>query len=123
MYRPDPVAAKHTAIVIVHYGQSKLTLRCLSSVFHHCQGNYRVYLVDNASPDHSLAEIRAQITDSRLIILPQTENLGFGVGVNQGIEEALHNGAENVLLLNKNFELNRNFQHCNFIVTARKLYE
>lgn len=100
MYRSGPPAAKQTAIVIVHYCQAKLTLRCLNSIFTHCQGEYTIYLVDNASPDGSLATIRKQVQDPRLVCLPQTENLGFGVGVNQGVEAALQDGAEAVLLLN-----------------------
>lgn len=100
MYRAQSPAAKQTAIVLVHYGQADLTSRCLQTLLQHCQGNFRIYLVDNASPDASLATLRQSFTQAPIVWLPQSQNLGFGAGANKGIEAALADGAEAVLLLN-----------------------
>lgn len=90
----------HPAAVLVHYRHAELTSRCLSSLLEHCPGLARIYIVDNSPGDGSLTNLQAQYSDERLCWLPQTENTGFGGGCNAGIQAALQDHCDSVLLLN-----------------------
>lgn len=91
----------HIAFVIVHYRQLALTRRCLQQLLQTQQGDFSIYLIDNASADGSLEALQAEFAaEPRLRWLPQPENLGFGGGCNVGIAAALAEGADGVLLLN-----------------------
>lgn len=88
------------AIVLVHYQHAALTERCLQSLLQQLQGSYRIYVVDNASDNGSLQYLQHRFANAPISWLPQHKNLGFGEGCNRGIEQALTEGAEGVLLLN-----------------------
>lgn len=61
--------------------------------------SFRLYAVDNASADSSLEVLRSA-GDPWIVVLPQPANLGIAVGNNVGIERALADGCDWVLLLN-----------------------
>lgn len=86
------------AIVLINYGQWQHTLRCLASLQHLDYPQHRVIVVDNASPDDSLAQLQNSPVPMQLI--PAERNLGFAGGVNLGIQAALAHGAEMIWLLN-----------------------
>lgn len=71
----------------------------------------KVIIVDNASQDQSDALIRKDVLPRsgddlpEVIYLPQTENTGFSVGCNIGIERALLEGVDYVYLLNNDAKL------------------
>ncbi|MFH6769650.1 glycosyltransferase family 2 protein [Gaetbulibacter aquiaggeris] len=90
-----------TTIIIVTFNAMSWIDHCLKSC-----GNYPIIVVDNASTDATFAYIQA--TYPNVIILPQTENLGFGQGNNVGITYALKQGAEHVFLLNQDAYLQIN---------------
>lgn len=85
-------------IVILSYNSARWLEACLTSVFATDYPNFKVVVVDNASTDSSVAEIRK--------FLPQVEwrlnqeNLGFAAGNNIGIAQALSRQADYVVLLN-----------------------
>jgi GT2 family glycosyltransferase len=60
---------------------------------------FRLYAVDNASADDSVDVIR-RYDDARFVVLRQSENRGIAVGNNVGIDRALVDGCDWVLLLN-----------------------
>ncbi len=60
-------------------------------------------VIDNASTDNTVAYIHEY--HSNTILLPQKKNLGFGQGNNIGIQYALKNGADCVILLNQDASL------------------
>jgi GT2 family glycosyltransferase len=72
------------AIVIVSYNVCELLRRCLQSV-RASQGaiTYAVCVVDNASSDDSVAMVRAEFPDVRLIA--NRENVGYPAANNQGL--------------------------------------
>lgn len=70
------------------------TLACLESLNSHRE----IIVVDNGSKDNSVEEIRKQFPSVRVI--ETGINLGYAGGNNVGIEAALKEGADAVLLLN-----------------------
>lgn len=69
--------------------------------------DFTLYLVDNASPDNSLAEAYrlAQTVSFRTVIIEEPENWGAAKGNNIGILRALEDGCPYVLLSNNDVVL------------------
>jgi len=75
------------SIIIVNYNTKDLTLQCLSSIYEKTMDiSFEVILVDNASVDGTCDAIRERYP--QVIVLEQTENLGFGRANNLGAEIA-----------------------------------
>lgn len=95
-------------VVIVNYGTPRRTIDCLESLWDQIarRPGDRVDVVDNASPDHSVAELRAAIQargwSSRISLLALRRNGGFAFGNNAAIRLSLARGedVDYVLLLN-----------------------
>jgi GT2 family glycosyltransferase len=85
--------------VILNTNRREDTLACLASLL---SGTYRelsVIVLDNASTDGSVEAIRAAHPKIRIISLEQ--NKGYAGNNNVGIEAALQDGADWILLLNE----------------------
>ncbi len=85
-------------VIIVTYNGSKWIRKCLNAVF---ASSYpvQVVVVDNCSTDDTTEVIKSDY--SKVILLEQKENLGFGKANNAGLRFALEDGAEYFLLLNQ----------------------
>ncbi len=81
-------------IVILNWNGKIDTLACLASL----KTNFETIVVDNGSTDDSVAAISQQFPE--ITVLQTGENLGYAGGNNVGIQKALDNGADFVLLLN-----------------------
>jgi GT2 family glycosyltransferase len=81
--------------IIVTYNGMKWIDKCLKSVVYQSE----VIVIDNNSTDDTLCFITERFPT--VIVLPQTENLGFGLANNKGIDYAIKNGADAVFLLNQ----------------------
>lgn len=90
------------AVIILNWNGKNDTLACLTSL----QGCPNVIVVDNGSHDDSVAEIRKQFP--KTVVLETGKNLGYAGGNNVGIEFALKEGADGVLLLNNDTICDRN---------------
>lgn len=90
-------------VVVLNWNNAPDTLRCLASLERQDYPDLRILVVDNGSTDGSLERIREAC--SGLEALALTENLGFGGGMNRGMDYSLAAGAEYVLLLNNDAEL------------------
>ncbi|MCA9958968.1 MAG: glycosyltransferase family 2 protein [Anaerolineales bacterium] len=88
------------SIIILNWNTADLLLACLHSIQTHVTLDYEIIVVDNASTDDSVAQVRAQFPQVRL--LPQNANLGFSKGNNIGITAA---NAPYLLLLNPDTEV------------------
>ncbi|GAA0276020.1 glycosyltransferase family 2 protein [Halobacterium noricense] len=86
------------AIIILNWNNYEDTARCLSSLEDVNYPNYTIYVVDNASSDNSLQRLHEDYPWCRFI--ENSENQGFAGGCNRGIERALEDGMDHVLLLN-----------------------
>ncbi len=85
------------AVVILNWNGKNDTLACLASLASLAK-HPNIIVVDNGSEDDSVQEIQKQFPSVRLI--ETGINLGYAGGNNAGIEIALKDGADAILLLN-----------------------
>lgn len=91
-------ACPKIAIIILNWNGLKDTIACIDSVSALDYPNFEIILVDNGSIDDTVRIIGERNPQVHCIALPR--NLGFAGGNNVGIEYALKNGCELIVLLN-----------------------
>lgn len=107
----------HIAIIILNWNGLQDTLECLESVFKNDYPNYSVYIIDNASKNDELKEMKEfcknQIQDSRskipIFFMQNEKNEGFAEGNNVGIRQALEKGADYIFTLNNDTVVDPHF--------------
>ena len=110
-------------IIIVNWNNSKDTIECLESLEKTTYKNKKIIVVDNFSKDDSIKKIKEWSAKSPLkdeiefILLP--DNLGFTGGNNAGMNYAIQNRADYILLLNNDTLVTENFL-TDLILTAQK---
>lgn len=87
---------KKVDIVIVHFGDPSITTKAIESLEKYI--TYRSIILINNDKNTKMPE--NVITNNRIVYIENNENVGFAAGVNKGIEIALKNGADYVLLFN-----------------------
>lgn len=98
------------SVVLVNYRQAALTEAAADLLRRNSSGiALQTIIVDNASGDGSLERLRASCSDC--IVLDSGANRGFSAGCNIGIRRALSDGADSVLLINNDTEVERDFLH------------
>lgn len=85
-------------IIILNWNGLEDTIECLDSLKDLKYSNFDVIVVDNASTDNSVREIRKKYPG--VIILESDKNLGYAGGNNLGLKYALNRNADFVWLLN-----------------------
>lgn len=85
-------------VSIVNWNRANDTIECLRALASSDYSNYRPLIVDNGSTDGSPDAIKAAFPAAEVIA--NEDNLGFARASNIGIECALQQGADYVLLLN-----------------------
>jgi len=95
------------AIIIVNWKQYQLTKLCLYSLQKIKYDNYQIILIDNESNPKELKKIKNQF--DKIITFPNQKNLGFTGANNVGIEYAIKNDFEYVMLINNDTEVEKNF--------------
>lgn len=85
-------------IILLNWNNWRDTLKCLQSLQALRYPNHQTVVVDNASSDDSVSQLRRAFPD--LMIIPAGANLGFAGGCNIGIRRALQENADFVWLLN-----------------------
>ncbi|HEX6288021.1 MAG TPA: glycosyltransferase family 2 protein, partial [Herpetosiphonaceae bacterium] len=100
----------HLDIVILNYNRGDLLRNCLRSVLDsRTSHTLKVWVVDNASTDESVAIVRAEFPQARLIVNPR--NTGFSAGNNLALREIIAaeaaeaSGNRYVMLLNNDTEV------------------
>jgi GT2 family glycosyltransferase len=116
------------SIIIVNYNTRDFTLQCLKSVYEKTIGiSFEVIVVDNASSDDSVIQIKQYFPQVNLI--ESTENLGFGRANNLGFD---HSSGDYIFLLNSDTLLINNAieilwhfleEHDSFAIAGGQLYE
>lgn len=96
-----PMGNPSVYVLVLNWnGQGHLG-ECFDSLLAGTCPNARFVLIDNASKDESVAFVRERYgADPRVRILVNSANLGWSQGNNVGLEFALAEGADYVLLLN-----------------------
>lgn len=93
---------KTVYIIVINYCNYTLTLKCIESIKKSTYKNIKIVVVDNDSPDHSGEKI-ALIQGINYI--QSDKNLGFSYGNNIGIRYSLQRGADYIMLLNNDTEI------------------
>ena len=86
------------AIIILTWNNLDDTAECIHSINKLNYQNYNVILVDNGSTDDSIAKLRSMFPN--VFIIENKQNLGYAGGNNVGIQYALSQEAEHILVLN-----------------------
>lgn len=86
------------AIVILNYNGGKLLYDCVKSFLKLNYSHFQIIVVDNASTDKSADLLEG--LDSKIILLRSAANLGYTGGNNLGMQYALDNGFDYVLVVN-----------------------
>ena len=95
-----------TAVVLSWNGRER-TLACLRSLARATYRPLSVIVVDNGSDDGTVAAVADAFPDVTLV--PLDQNLGFAGGMNVGITAAVGAGADAVVLLNNDMEVDPGF--------------
>jgi GT2 family glycosyltransferase len=85
--------------VVLNTDHREDTLQCLASLAQSTYQNHKALVLDNASRDGSVDAVRAAFPSVEIIEL--TENLGYAGNNNVGIQAALAQGTDWVLVLNE----------------------
>jgi len=100
-------------IILVNYNGAIDTINCINSINKITYLNFRVVIIDNGSEDDSADIIKNYILtieqNERFELIKSKENLGFSGGNNVGIQYALNNGADYILLLNNDTIVENDF--------------
>lgn len=98
---------KKIAIVILNYNTFDDTVICIDSVRKYtARDSYKIFIVDNASPDKSGTELTSKYEhDCDIEVITSSKNLGFSGGNNLGIQAALKENFEYIFLLNSDIIL------------------
>ena len=94
-------------IILLNYNGYKDTIECIESLHKVSYSNFSIVVVDNDSQDNSENILRKQYPQHTII--QSGSNLGFAGGINIGIQHALCQGADYILLLNNDTIVEPNF--------------
>lgn len=97
------------AVILVNYNGKDYNEACIESVrANRTDGELRIIVVDNASADGSLQALRERYGEEQQIDLVELDdNYGFSRANNEGIRHAEAWGADAVLLLNNDTEIEK----------------
>lgn len=98
------------AVILVNYNGKAYNEACIESVLaNRIEGEVRVIVADNASADDSVQILRERYgADERVELAELDKNYGFSYANNEGIRLALDWGADTVVLLNNDTEIEEN---------------
>lgn len=94
-------------VILVNYNGKQYNDKCIKSILNStiCE-QIQIIIVDNASTDGSLEELRNQWDNNDQVhIIPLKENYGFSKANNEGIRWSVKRGIEYFLLLNNDTEI------------------
>lgn len=95
------------AVILINYDNEEYTIPCLETLSEQTLKDVLTVVVDNGSDPESFAAVAERFDFP--VYLRNDENLGFTGGNNPGIEYALDSGADWVLLLNNDTEIEPTF--------------
>lgn len=96
------------SVVILNWNGINDTIACLKSIQELLVSEYKlsVIVVDNKSSDGSLEKLgKIKLGESGIKLLANSANYGFAKGNNVGLKYAIESGAEYVLVLNNDTEV------------------
>jgi GT2 family glycosyltransferase len=94
-------------IIVLNWNGKEDTIECIKSLDEIEYENYKIVIVDNGSGDNSVSDIKNIFPD--INVIENNKNLGFAGGNNIGIDFAMANNADYILLLNNDTIVDKNF--------------
>jgi GT2 family glycosyltransferase len=94
-------------VIVLHWRNYDRTRNAIVSLLQISYSNYRILIVDNCSGNGSIEKLHSDFPKCDFLL--NESNLGFSRGCNRGIARAKSAGADYVLLLNNDMEVERNF--------------
>jgi GT2 family glycosyltransferase len=95
------------AVIVINWNGYRHTEKCLQSLVMVRYPNFKIVVVDNASTGDDAKKIKTNFPEVKLI--ESKVNEGFTGGNNRGIEEALSENFDYIMLLNNDTEQVMNF--------------
>jgi len=95
---PDVKPQPLVYIIVLNYRMGEQVIECLRSLLQLSYSNYRIIVVDNGSGDGIESAVKSEF--STVTVIQTGANLGYTGGNNAGIEYALGNGVDYVLVVN-----------------------
>lgn len=96
-------------LVTVTFNSASVIDGFTTSVMGQTWQDWKLYVIDNASTDEGLLHVKCSAkADNRIVLIANQKNLGVAAGNNQGIESALADGCDSVLLINNDVEFGPN---------------
>ena len=90
-------------LVTITYNSADVLQSFLDCVWRQTHDNLILYVIDNASQDATCSILEKE-NDSRLQIINNSTNFGVAKANNQGIESAITDGCDQVLIINNDVE-------------------
>ncbi len=115
---PDKIEP-NVIVIVLNWNAFEDTYHCIKSLQKIKYKNFSVILVDNNSSDGSYERLKNEFTD--IDVLQSGRNGGYAYGNNYGTKVALQRGADYVIYLNNDTEVEPNF--LDQIVEVFKNYE
>lgn len=91
---------KKVSIIIIHYNTPDYLKTCFEAIFKQTYKNIEVIFIDNNSPDEEGLEFVQDNYENRVTIIANKENLGYAKAANQGIDIAIANKADYIVITN-----------------------
>lgn len=95
--------SKKIGIITITYNSAKVIEPFMQCVLNQTHNNFILYIIDNISADDTL-KILDKYSDPRITIIKNNTNVGVAAGNNQGIQQALQDGCDELLLINNDVE-------------------
>ncbi|MBM3192881.1 MAG: glycosyltransferase family 2 protein [Chlamydiae bacterium] len=92
-------------LIVLNYRGKEDTKECILSILDSSYKNFEIVIVDNHSQDQSISYLREAFPG--ITLLETEKNLGYAGGNNVGIQFALDQGAEAILILNNDTTLDK----------------
>lgn len=92
-------------IVILNYNTWRLTIECVKNIEKNVKLPYRIYIVDNASPNDSYGQLKQYYQDNAKVeCILSEENGGYAKGNNIGIQCCKNDGIAYALICNNDVQ-------------------
>ena len=96
-------------IVIVNYNTFEETCACINSIKKHSNADFHIYIVENGSRQEIKNKIINNFCNDELTtIINLNSNLGYSAGNNKGIQKAIEDGVDYILIANSDIEFYNN---------------
>ena len=107
-------------IITLNFNQYKMTIECINSLLESDYDNYSIFIIDNFSMEHNYKKLIENLPgDSKINIFRTTRNLGYGKGVNFGLDKTKDINPDYWLIMNNDTRIDKSAL-TELVITAEK---